>query len=159
LPKEQADRFLQIAEAAASRHRFFHWELEFPEVFFDAEGRRRPDAGFDIVVGNPPWDMVRADNGPEDRRSQSRLETASTVRFTRDGGVYEGESEGHANRYQLFLERSLALARPGGRIGLVLPAGVITDHGSARLRRRLFSHCNVDALIGFENSRAIFPIH
>jgi hypothetical protein len=30
--------------------RFFHWELEFPEVFF---GDRR---GFDVIVGNPPWD-------------------------------------------------------------------------------------------------------
>ena len=50
------------AEATATARRFFHWELEFPEVFFDEDGRRRPDAGFDAVVGNPPWDMVRADH-------------------------------------------------------------------------------------------------
>src|SRR6185369_12280040 len=37
-----------------ARERFFHWELEFPEVFFDKE---RP--GFDVVLGNPPWDKIR----------------------------------------------------------------------------------------------------
>ena len=158
-PAHSADRLLQAAEAAANRHRFFHWELEFPEVFFDADGRRRPDAGFDAVVGNPPWDMVRADHGSSDRRAQSRDEAAAVVRFTRDAGVYDAQSDGHANRYQLFLERSMALTRTGGRIGLVLPAGLAADHGSARLRRLLFSRCNVDALVGFENKRAIFPIH
>ena len=37
----------------------FCWELEFPEVFYDGQGRRRPDAGFSCVVGNPPWDKIK----------------------------------------------------------------------------------------------------
>jgi hypothetical protein len=37
------------------RERFFHWELEFPEVFF---GEHR---GFHVIVGNPPWDKVKPD--------------------------------------------------------------------------------------------------
>ncbi|MGI8810546.1 MAG: Eco57I restriction-modification methylase domain-containing protein [Acidimicrobiales bacterium] len=47
-------------EARDIRHEVnpFHWELEFPEVFFTAEGERRPDAGFDVIVGNPPWEGV-----------------------------------------------------------------------------------------------------
>jgi len=158
LPRGKTDHFLEIAEASAIAHRFFHWELEFPEVFFDATGQRKPDAGFAAVVGNPPWDMVRADHDTRDQ-SRSREESASVVRFTRDAGVYEAQSDGHANRYQLFLERSLALTRPGGRVGLVLPAGLTADHGSARLRRWLFSRGNVDALVGFDNKQAIFPIH
>ena len=32
----------------------FHWELEFPEVF-DLDESLRPQAGFDAVVGNPPF--------------------------------------------------------------------------------------------------------
>jgi len=35
------------------RKRFFHWELEFPDVFND--GR----AGFDAVLGNPPWETLQ----------------------------------------------------------------------------------------------------
>jgi len=37
----------------------FHWELEFPDVFLDDSGHRRPDAGFDVVVGNPPWERIK----------------------------------------------------------------------------------------------------
>lgn len=54
---------------------------------------------------------------------------------------------------------SSALARPGGRIGLVLPWGLASDHGSAPLRRLLLSRCAVDGLAGFDNQQAIFPIH
>lgn len=41
-----------IAEVAA-RERFFHWELEFPDVF------ARPGSGFDAILGNPPWDTLQ----------------------------------------------------------------------------------------------------
>jgi len=81
------------------------------------------------------------------------------VRFTRDSGVYLAQSAGHANRYQLFLERSIALAKAGGRIGMVLPSGLATDQGSAALRRHLFAECDVEALVGFDNRRGLFPIH
>lgn len=40
-------------ERVAQRHRFFHWELEFPDVF---GGDRE---GFDAVLGNPPWEIAK----------------------------------------------------------------------------------------------------
>ncbi|WP_155058461.1 Eco57I restriction-modification methylase domain-containing protein [Streptomyces blattellae] len=46
------------------QYTFFHWHLEFPEVFSVPEdGRGVSEAtgwagGFDCVVGNPPWDSV-----------------------------------------------------------------------------------------------------
>jgi hypothetical protein len=159
LPPKTAGRYLQAAEEVTSSRHLFHWELEFPEVFFDANGTRLPHAGFDAVVGNPPWDMIRADAGDTDLRSRARAETGRILRFTRDSGVYRSQSDGHANRYQLFVERAIALTRAGGRFGLVLPSGLAIDHGSAPLRRRLFSQCDVDAIVGMENHRGVFPIH
>ena len=41
------------AARIAAEMRFFHWELEFPDVF------RAAGAGFDAVVGNPPWDIAK----------------------------------------------------------------------------------------------------
>src|SRR6185295_5581648 len=122
-------------------------------------GRRLPRAGFDAVIGNPPWDMIRADSGATDARSRARSAMAPVLRFTRDAGVYRSQSDGHANRYQLFVERAIALTRPGGRLGLVLPSGLATDHGSAPLRRMLLSQCDVDAIVGLDNHRGVFPIH
>ncbi len=43
---------LAAAAALAERHHFFHWPLQFPSIFH----RGRP--GFDVVVGNPPWNEV-----------------------------------------------------------------------------------------------------
>ena len=159
LPAALADRYLQSAGDLARARRLFHWELEFPEVFFGAGGGRLANAGFDAVVGNPPWDMIRADSGSTESREQSRTSIAPVLRFAHDSGVYTAQSGGQANRYQLFTERALALARRGGRVGLVLPAGLAIDHGSAALRRRLLSECDIDALVSIDNHRGVFPIH
>jgi hypothetical protein len=159
LAPRQLARVMDTAADIARQHRFFHWELEFPEVFFDDEGRRGPAAGFDAVLGNPPWDMLRADTGDRAAREQSRPDRAARLRFFRDAGVYRTSSGGHANRYQLFAERALHLTRPGGRVGLILPSGLATDHGSGDLRRTIFDAVAIDCVFGFENRARIFPIH
>ena len=46
-------RTVEIATRIAARRRFFHWELEFPDVF------RVPDSGFTAILGNPPWDTAK----------------------------------------------------------------------------------------------------
>jgi hypothetical protein len=46
------------AIAAAAAARVFHWPLEFPQVFFPGQGR---NAGFDLALGNPPWEQIQLD--------------------------------------------------------------------------------------------------
>ena len=159
LPPSQLDTSLHRARAVAKRHGAFHWELAFPEIFFDADGRVRPDGGFDAIIGNPPWDMLRADIGSRYDRANAKAVTVAELRFFRDSGVYVLQGHGHANRYQLFLERALQLTKPRGRIGLILPSGIGTDQGSAVLRRHLFDRTTIDTWLGFDNRRRIFPIH
>ena len=50
---ENVDKALEEAQDIARRCRFFHWPLEFPSVF------HREHPGFDVVVGNPPWNKVK----------------------------------------------------------------------------------------------------
>jgi hypothetical protein len=159
LPRRDADLLLERADAVAAERRFLHWELTFPEVFVGDDGHRRPDAGFDAVLGNPPWDMVRGDSGDEGARAGRRVHARMMTDFVRGAGVYRVETRAHINRYQLFIERALQLARPGGRIGLVLPSGFVSDVGTAPLRRYLFDQANVDAITGLDNRHGIFPIH
>src|SRR5690606_37714908 len=135
LPRRQLEPLLARSAGTAAAHRFHHWTLAFPEVF--------ADGGFDAVIANPPWDMVRGDSGPAGARRARRREARDTNAFFRDSGVYTVATRAHANRYQLFAERALQVVRPGGRIGLVLPSGVVSDAGSSGLRRFLFDRADV----------------
>ena len=53
------DEYSNIIKAALEQSHFFHWELEFPEIFFKDDGSFRENPGFDAVIGNPPWDKVK----------------------------------------------------------------------------------------------------
>jgi hypothetical protein len=159
LPSHVAGRLHADVRAAAARERFFHWTLEFPEVFRAEDGGTRAGGGFDAVIGNPPWEMLRGDRGAGATRERAGEAASRLTGFARHSGVYLLQSRGHANLYQLFLERALSLVRRGGRVGMVLPSGFATDHGCAALRRHLFDRASVDTLISIENRERLFPIH
>ena len=159
LPAHSLRLWQDGVEAIAAKRQFLHWELEFPEVFFDELGARSPAAGFDAVLGNPPWDMVRGDSGDGTARLGRRADARRLVDFVRGSGIYAIDARSHLNRYQLFSERALQIARPGGRIGLVLPSGVVSDTGSASLRRQIFDRTDVDSVAGLDNRAGIFPVH
>ena len=56
LPTNFADPLAETraaCERIAPEMRFFHWELEFPDVF------RNAGSGFDAILGNPPWDIAK----------------------------------------------------------------------------------------------------
>ena len=44
---------LALATEVAAKRRFFHWELEFPDVFTASQ------QGFDAMLGNPPWEIQK----------------------------------------------------------------------------------------------------
>ncbi|HET9263175.1 MAG TPA: N-6 DNA methylase [Vicinamibacterales bacterium] len=159
LPAAAAAPLLAEAREIAGQERFFHWTLEYPEIFYDAEGQPLEPAGFDAILGNPPWEMLRADRGTTDARTRRRDDASRLHAFARSSGVYRFQGTGHANLYQLFIDRAAGLLRPGGRLGMVLPSGFALDHGSAPLRRALFDRMQVDGLISIENRQGVFPIH
>ena len=56
LPREFAHpnaQALAIVAEVARCQRFFHWELEFPDVFTNTQD------GFDAMLGNPPWEIQK----------------------------------------------------------------------------------------------------
>jgi len=44
---------VEATDRLSLRNRFFHWELEFPDVF------NAQRSGFDAILGNPPWDIAK----------------------------------------------------------------------------------------------------
>lgn len=162
LPRAHVDRFARIARDCARLRQCFHWALEFPDVFYDTTGGPRrsqtgvaADAGFDAVIGNPPWEMVRRDETSA-RKGSTR---DPLVNFVRESGLFPLCRRGHLNLYQAFIERSLSLVRTGGRVGLIVPWSFAVDDGAAALRTALVDAGALDTIVGFDNARGLFPIH
>ncbi len=132
LPPARLAALGECARTVARQHGFFHWPIELADVFYDAHGRARPDAGFDAVVGNPPWEMLRNDralgdgpsaphaekgSGPDGPHDERRTSNRELVKFIRQCGHYPSCDRGHVNLYQPFLSvpcRSHAPAAASG---------------------------------------------
>ena len=101
----QFQRWLDAAQEISAGQRFFHWELEFPEVFFDRHGKPLGDeAGFDAVVGNPPY---------------VRQEALGPVKpYFKD--AYPETYHGVADLYVYFYQQGLRQLRRGGRMSYIV---------------------------------------
>lgn len=117
--------------------RFFHWELEFPEVFLRPDGRHRPDGGFDAVIGNPPYIRIQALGRELAAYCRRRYRTAS----------------GSFDAYVPFIERSLSLLRADGRLGFIVPNKFLKLDYAQRLRERLASCRLIEEIIDFGDAQ------
>ncbi|HEX8342265.1 MAG TPA: DNA methyltransferase [Tepidisphaeraceae bacterium] len=106
-----------------------HWEIEFPEVFFDAESRRS-DAGFDAIIGNPPYDVI-ADK--ETGRDESRFRG-----YLKEHAIYDPSFNGKNNLYKLFVCRVLDLLADGGMLGFITPMPILGDEQALGIRKEIF---------------------
>jgi hypothetical protein len=121
LPKDLVRRLKRVDEIARDKH-FFHWELEFPEVFFDHSGKPLENPGFDAVIGNPPWLGVRT----------GEIEPRLTE-FVRS----QGRAFGQFDIAALFLEDACERAQRGGWVGMVVPKRIGTNETYSTLREHL----------------------
>ena len=86
-PETLPAQALAQVEALAEQYRFFHWHLEFPDVFTDDGAAQRADSGFDVVLGNQPWERIKlqekeffADKDPEITNARTAAERHKLIR-------------------------------------------------------------------------------
>ena len=168
---------LASVEGYRDRHHFYHWPLEFPDVF-------GPDAvgGFSATVGNPPWDIVKpnsqeffSDYDPKFRSYKKQEANRVSKKLMADNPAiaerweeycngfaeqsayfkeplnYSVLGKGDINTFKLFLEQFFTVLADGGRMGIVVPSGIYTDQGCQPLRERFFKQSRVEFLYCFEN--------
>lgn len=181
LQERTPSQALATAQALAVENRFFHWPLEFPEVF--------ESGGFDVILSNPPWERIklqeeeffasrntaiaRAPNAAARKRLiadlpktnpalwqdyQRALHGAeSTSRFLRGSGQYPLTGRGDINTYSVFAERVRNLLSPRGRAGIIIPTGIATDATNQFFFADLVEQGQLASLFDFENREALFP--
>ena len=169
------------ARELAERHRFFHWPLEFPEVFVEG--------GFDVVLSNPPWERIKlqeeeffATRAPEIasapnkaarqgliqelpqrnpalwREYQEALHAAdATSRFLRHSGRFPLTGRGDINTYAVFAELARRLLKPTGRAGIIVPTGIATDATTQHFFADLMERRQLASIYDFENRKKLFP--
>ncbi|MBW1700358.1 MAG: hypothetical protein JRK26_26680, partial [Deltaproteobacteria bacterium] len=168
---------LASVEAYRDRHHFYHWPLEFPDVF-------GPDAvgGFSATVGNPPWDIVKpnsqeffSDYDPKFRSYKKQEANRVSKKLMADNPAiaerweeycngfaeqsayfkeplsYSALGKGDINTFKLFLEQFFTVLADGGRMSIVVPSGLYTDQGCQPLRQMFFNRSRVEFLYCFEN--------
>jgi hypothetical protein len=184
-PNDQSlQNLIQKSIEIAEENRFFHWELEFPEVFSNNS------TGFDCILGNPPWEKVKVeerewftgideeianansksqrtklinklkDNRPDvyDRYQQALIKADRTSKFISKSGRYPLSSKGDVNTYPIFTELSgKELVDGNGRTGIVVKTGVATDYYTQDLFRYFVENRRIVSLYDFVNEEKIFP--
>ncbi len=131
----QFEQWINEAARMARARRFFHWELEFPEVFFDRTGQpRRERGGFDAVIGNPPW--IRQESFSADKPALERLYQ-----------VYHGV----ADLSTYFVELGNSFLKQGGRFGFIVPNKFLRANYGEPLRHFLTHHTKLERLVNFRD--------
>lgn len=142
---EKAALLVEQVEHVARRSdlRFFHWEIEFPEVFFgfaDADRRQikhRNDiaagaAGFDAVVGNPPY---------------LRQESLRVIKSYLSTGYASYSAT--ADLFVYFYDRACLVARDRGFVGFITSGSWMRANFGEPLRRELSERMGVHSVIDF----------
>ena len=99
----------------------FHWELEFPDVFFNPDGTALPTdrRGFDVVLGNPPYISTHTSSEQDWRNA-----------LEKKAGYIE-------DLYVHFTDLGFDILRSGGTFGFIVSDTFFTLASKARMRNIL----------------------
>ena len=134
----EAEEWFDKAQGVAREHRFFHWELEFPEAFFTPRGLKPPgERGFDAVIGNPPY---------------RGLPPGGTRVLAKDRYASAGST---MDSFAVFMERAAELTANGRLHGMIVPSGWLTAQEHRQLRAVLLESETPLALVHLPHD--VFP--
>ena len=128
-------------QEVATEKRFFHWEIEFPEVFRDKFGREKDNPGFDAVIGNPPY--VSVTNIESDFRSYLLNQFITAT--------------GRFDLYITFAEKALGLLQKGGMFGFIQPIKFAIYANGKILRDFLLEQTQIEQFVDISQCSNVFP--
>jgi hypothetical protein len=177
--EQSIQNIVNAANKLAEEKRFFHWCLEFPEVF--------EQGGFDCVLGNPPWERIKlqekdffagrdieiANAGKTERETliknlyktkpqlinefeNARHDAEAESKFARKSGNFLLTAIGDVNTYALFSELNKLIINSNGRVGCIVPPGIATDDSTKLFIQELVKSKAIVSFYDFTNRGYIF---
>lgn len=155
-----------------------HMPYLFPEVFLRDRG------GFDVLVGNPPWEKLKVEEHqwwglrfpgvrsmPMAQRSrridelkhtrpdllseyEHEVAASNAMRQVLIAGPFPGIGSGHIDLYKAFAWRNWQLLREDGRFGVVLPRAALTGAGTELWRRAILHDGTFENVTSIINTRS-----
>ncbi len=92
---------------------------------------------FDIIVGNPPYRCFGL-------RSNKALKNVYQDYVRRR---WSGSAEYKISYYPLFIERSIDLLKPGGRLAFILPDSFLVGMYFSKVRRKILDTCKIVEIV------------
>lgn len=133
------EQMITQAEQLQKEKTFFHWELEFPEVFIDLkQSKWLENPGFDAVVGNPPYDILI-----KSEREESFINYINNIYKT---------AEYNPNYYALFGEVGLKITKLDGWNSFIVPNMWLTNEKYSKMRKYLLQNARLSDLIDLKFS-------
>lgn len=170
---ERHDEVVSATSERSRKYRFFHWELEMMDAFTDS---RR---GFDLILGNPPWDKIRPNKSeffgqrmPGYKKAGARKKKELHDKYEKEYETYRkgfderrkfykgrggmGENTDY-DAYRLVVERMLELLAEDGVMSIVAPSAIIISKGATEIRKHVLER-KIVSLYEFENRKKLFDI-
>ena len=174
---------LQVVQELSERMHFFHWELEFADIFASKS------EGFDLILGNPPWLKVEwkeagiisdfdpyyaikgtsasdiakkreelfteyADKGLKEAFLAEYVGATGTQNFLNAVQNYPILKGVQTNLYKCFLPQAWMIGAKKGTAGFLHPEGVYDDPKGGALREQIYGRLRYH--FQFVNARALF---
>ncbi|MHA1427711.1 MAG: Eco57I restriction-modification methylase domain-containing protein [Candidatus Helarchaeota archaeon] len=184
LTSEQNNQLLNRIDALVKNYLFFHWYIEFPEVF--SSDRK----GFDCILTNPPWEtlefkemeffagrddqILSAPNQSERRKRIKALihrnpelhhlykkkwqSLKKEAHFLSNSGIFDLSAKGKLNTYAVFVERCWNIISSNGYLGIIAPTGVIMNFHMKDLFRHFVRNNAIRSFFDFINKNKLFDI-
>jgi len=134
---------IKSIEKIAEEKRFFHWEIEFPEVFFERVGAREQKAekkeypGFDCVIGNPPYVRIQ------------KMEEVSTKKYLK---AYQTTHKNY-DIYVPFVERGVSLLSLKGYFCYIMPNKFLQAEYAEKLRAYIVTKRHLKSIVNFGHNQ------
>ena len=104
----------------SQKYSFFHWDLEFPSIFYSEDGKRKRNPGFDAVIGNPPYGAKLMKQEKEYLNKKLQV--------------------GVLNTASLFLKKGIELLCKNWYLGFIVPKSFLTVSSWKPIRRFILDH-------------------